>query len=183
MINILNFLAENLFSIILQIVIIIITVLSTVTIKHYKKILNNDHNTIIKLIKERNALEQQLVNVKQQVNDDVKQILTLRKLLLSFINTPIKVYTNSNFYNNYNFYNNKFYAKINNKTSNNKAEAIPIMPVDGSRYKVLDIYKLKHLLSSKGSNTITFDIEDCYVNKEDLVNQLGTKVLKGYKGL
>jgi hypothetical protein len=90
-----------------------------------------------------------------------------------------------NFYKNFNFYNKRYYAKVNNKPTNNKAEAIPFLQVNGKNNIVLDLYKLKYLFNTtvvEDDTDLLEIINNCYINKEEVINTLGNKILKGYRG-
>lgn len=117
-----------------------------------------------------------------------KNLITTLRLTISLLINPSSytlVYTLSNFYKNFNFYNKRYYAKVNNKSTNNKAEAIPFLQVNGKNNLVLDLYKLKALYSTGALNIDTNILEtfkSCYVTKEEVITNLSNKDLKSYKG-
>lgn len=117
-----------------------------------------------------------------------KNLITTLRLTISLLINPSSytlVYTLSNFYKNFNFYNKRYYAKVNNKSTNNKAEAIPFLQVNGKNNLVLDLYKLKALYSMGALNIDTNILEtfkSCYVTKEEVITNLSNKDLKSYKG-
>jgi len=115
-----------------------------------------------------------------------KKIGILESSLYSLLDpsTFLIVYAMSNFYKNYNVHNKRYYAKVSNKVTNNKAEAIPFLQIKGSN-QVIDLYKLKEkirLEKGEGNFSLFRVIRDSYIKKEDLIEQVGNKVLKNYKG-
>lgn len=136
-------------------------------------------------------------NEKHYLNDQVKEVNKdigeLLDMYIDLLTTNRVVYVNSSFYSNYSFYKGRYYAKVNNKTTNNKATAIPFINVSGHRHKVLDLVRFSTMISNaKGDlfkpNLNTRNLEalieirdECIIHKEDVIKNLGNKMLKGYK--
>ncbi len=138
------------------------------------------------LKKEKQELQKYLDIHNSDKENNKISISSLRQIIYLFIksNSSLIVYTNSNFYKNFRFHNKRYYAKINNKTTHNTAEAIPFLEIDGKSNLVLDLYKLSALLSKKSSynNTDLLEyINSSYINKEDVISNLGNKSLKHYE--
>lgn len=139
-------------------------------------------------------LEQSEYNKQIRVGNLTHEIQACIMWIKLFINAPIKVYTQSNFYSNFNYHNGRYYAKINQAKTNNKAEAIPVIELKNTKYKILDLYRLKYglekledrkALDSKSYTTfeeLDVLIENSCVSKEYIVEGLGNKVLKSYRG-
>jgi len=112
---------------------------------------------------------------------DLKLInFNLDVYLNSFINEKLKVFINSNFHSNYSVYNGKFYAKVSKSPTSTKGEAIPVLPIQGNKYNVIDIYKLKRLQKLDLEGSILSHLEACKTVKENMVKELGNKILTSY---
>lgn len=109
-----------------------------------------------------------------------QNIILLESYLEMFIIEKLKVFVRSNFHSNYNVYNNKFYAKVNGKTSSSKVEGIPVLTLSNNKYSVIDIYKFKKLQRKHPEAGILTNLEQSRTGKEDLIRELGNKVLTSY---
>lgn len=94
---------------------------------------------------------------------------------------PIKVYTQSNFYSIHSFFNNRYYAKINNKDTNNKAEGIPVVELISSSSKIINLYKLRHIIRKSPMTSFEKALEASITTKQELIQELGNKQLKSYE--
>lgn len=94
---------------------------------------------------------------------------------------PIKVFTQSNFYSIHSFFNNRYYAKINNKTTNNKAEGIPVVELISSSSKIINLYKLRHIIRKSPMTSFEKALEASITTKQELIQELGNKQLKSYE--
>lgn len=153
--------------------------------KYKIKQLNRDNITLGDIInkstvktteidKELNVLETKYINL-------VKEITSLEDYLKTFINGKLKVYVHSNFHSNYNLYNGKFYAKVNAANSGrSKAEGIPVLPLQDSKYSVIDIYKLKKLLRLFPERGLLANLNESKTLKESMIQELGNKTLTPY---
>ena len=118
-----------------------------------------------------NHLKNQLDTIELNYNDYVT--------LLAI--APIKVYTQSNFYSIHSFFNNRYYAKINNKTTNNKAEGIPVVELVSSSSKIINLYKLRHIIRKSPMTSFEKALEASITTKQELIQELGNKQLKSYE--
>lgn len=126
-------------------------------------------------------LREAITNYKAIIKTTNRELVELETVLLLFIKNNISVYTNSNFHSTYNYYNNRFYAKVNKKPTNNKAEGIPILNFDYNKSVSLDIYKLRHLIKSN-SESLVENISKAKVFKSEMITRLENKILKNYIG-
>lgn len=118
----------------------------------------------------------------QDLIDEIKEIESrYKKYLLLILSSNVKVYTQSNFYTNHSFFNGRFYAKINNKDKNNKAEGIPVIDIPNNKNAVLNLYDLSYILRNNSTSDIEASIQDSIILKEVLIGELGNKSLKPYK--
>lgn len=168
---------------ILYIIVTILFVALMILISFHIKLLNKESHRLLilkKSFKTADNLTWEIKNLNDINKSQEEKLVTLEKYLKMFIKGQVKVFVNSNFYSNFNVYNNKYYAKINKNLTNNKAEGIPVLTHRESKYIVIDLYKLNKLIF-KLPNNLTENIENSFVFKEDLVKELGNKVLKPYK--
>ena len=122
-----------------------------------------------------------------------KRIGVLIGMYIHLLNSQVTMYVNSSFHSNYSFYNGKFYVKVNKKPTNNKAVSIPFIKDENSRHKVLNLTRLSTMITKDTANVFidhlnTRNLErlieiqqECTVHKEDVIKELGNKVLKMYK--
>lgn len=156
---------------ILLVITVLVLIAYTIIAKRCSKLQkqNAEHMaTIIKLSKEKREGLLSIENLKNYNNSLINENTSFRMLLRSIVNEPLKVFTNSNFYANFSIYKGKYYAKVNNNKTNNKKEAIPILTLIDSKYKVVDLYKLKELLKQPDLPTIDA-IRNSTVMKEELI--------------
>jgi len=173
-------------NIIIVLLIILVFLLIKITndntvIKQYRK------NTIIlgsrlnKTVQDLNRLEENASKLESERNSLYTTKHNLENYLKTFINERIKVYINSNFHSNYNVYNGKFYAKISKSPNSTKAEAIPVLPIQGNKYQVIDIYKLKKKYKAFPDQSILSLLDESKTSKETIIGELGNKVLTSYR--
>lgn len=173
-------------SLIVFIVGFIIACLIYQNIKLTRKVkqLNKDKFNLETIITVANDKATQIREEIERVNSKVTSLLSdkaaLESYLETFITEKIKVYVRSNFHSNYNVYNSKFYAKVNGKTSNSKVEGIPVLTIANNKYSVIDIYNLKKLMKQFPDDPILLNIEQSRTSKEELIQELGNKVLTSY---
>ena len=144
-------------------------------------------NFKIKEEQERNT------NLRLLIKEDDKRIGVLIGMYIHLLNSQVTMYVNSSFHSNYSFYNGKFYVKVNKKPTNNKAVSIPFIKDGNSRHKVLNLTRLSTMITKDTANVFidhlnTRNLErlieiqqECTVHKEDVIKELGNKVLKMYK--
>lgn len=147
-----------------------------------KKELKNITSRMVKYQKAYREKDAALDNSFDKINLLQKENIQLREFLRMFILGKTTVYTNSNFHNSYNFHNSRYYAKINKKPTDNKAEAIPLLNISENKYVAIDLYKLKAIIGNKRDIDLVHTIRECMVVKQTLITHLGNKILKGYKG-
>jgi len=151
-------------------------------------IINNNYEKEINLlISENNKLSKLIIKEEEENHRQSKSINDLYSFLNLFINqnTSLIVYSFSNFHKNYNFHNKRYYAKVNNKIVNNKAEAIPFLQIKGQSNTVFDLYKFIEITNRTRPQSYidTLNIiSSCYITKEEVIKNLGNKILKNYKG-
>ena len=136
-----------------------------------KDIIQNQKDEIFSWKDANNHLKNQLDTIELKYND----YITLLAI------TPIKVYTQSNFYSNHSFFNNRYYAKINNKDTNNKAEGIPVVKLISSSSKIINLYKLRHIIRKSPMTSFEKALEASITTKQELIQKLGNKQLKSYE--
>lgn len=168
---------------IILLLIIIITVLVGVLIRKDRTItaltdldkVNFEERKRLKdeVLSRKDAFEQ-LRSYADTIDLKYKDYITL------IITSPIKVYTQSNFYSNHSFFSYRFYAKINNKDRNNKAEGIPVLEIPNNKNKILNLYKLKNSIRQYPNEDMEILIKNSIQLKETLIEELGNKVLKSY---
>jgi len=131
------------------------------------------------------ALRNKITEEKTKYNELIEKTKTIqlkhRANLLLLLNSNVKVYTQSNFYPNHSSFNGRYYAKINNKEKNNKAEGIPVIDVPNNKNAVLNLYDLRYLLKNNETLDIDVAIQTSTILKEVLIGELGNKALKPYK--
>ena len=136
-----------------------------------KDIIQNQKDEIFSWKDANNHLKNQLDTIELKYND----YITLLAI------APIKVYTQSNFYSNHSFFNNRYYAKINNKDTNNKAEGIPVVKLISSSSKIINLYKLRHIIRKSPMTSFEKALEASITTKQELIQKLGNKQLKSYE--
>lgn len=136
-----------------------------------KDIIQNQKDEIFSWKDANNHLKNQLDTIELKYND----YITLLAI------APIKVYTQSNFYSNHSFFNNRYYAKINNKDTNNKAEGIPVVKLISSSSKIINLYKLRHIIRKSPMTSFEKALEASITTKQELIQELGNKQLKSYE--
>jgi len=153
------------------------------------------NNKVTELRKSNTIMEDKIREITKAYNDSTSEIIDLEHRIVevnginysletnlkTFITERIKVYVNSNFHSNYNIYNGKFYAKISKSPTSTRIEAIPVLPIQGNKYYVIDIYKLKRLQKLEPDTSILSHIEASKTQKENMIQELGNKVLTSYQ--
>lgn len=165
----------------------LITLGAYIRLRYINKSLKDKRASLIdQLIEVRAKLENEIEHRKTREAYLNRKNLELTVIIKSLVLSPIKVYTMSNFYGNYNYHNGRFYAKINQNKTNNKAEGIPFIPVIGSESHVIDIYNLKKSLKVYKDREMSREHIETLIFystrlKETIIEELGNKILKSYR--
>jgi hypothetical protein len=171
---------------------IIVILLLVLTVFYLLYLIKEKSKTVITLKEELQnknrrdqALKDQVLSYKdlaEQVRSSLDTIdLKYKDYISLFANSNRKVFANSNFYSAYSVYNNRFYAKVNNKLTNNKVEGIPVLDMPNNKNTVIDLYKLLYTIKNNPYLDMEILIKNSTVLKEDLILNLANKNLKPYK--
>lgn len=164
--------------ILLVFILALIIVRRNATIKILRDLDQSNFKTKVEL---RNQLKIEKNNY-QYVVDDMEEMEKQYKAYFALLLTsPVKVYTQSNFYNAHSLFNGRYYAKINNKEKNNKAEGIPVIEHPNNKHSVINVYDLRYALKTNPNASIGDLLKDSTILKEVLIGELNNKVLKTYK--
>lgn len=148
------------------------------------KSLNKENYSLSNTISLANT---KVININEAIDElkisveNIKQEKRQLEIYLDyFVNGRIRVYVRSNFHSNFNVYNNKFYAKVSGRTTSTKVEGIPVLTLHDNKYDVIDLYKFKKLQRQFPDDPILLNLEQSRTKKEDLIQELGNKVLTSY---